>query len=114
MVLDKQGGPNHVKNWCIAPVLVDTSSKDVYYTPLFYVMQHFSKYIRPGAQRIHWEGKLPKDLNITAVKNTDQSIILQAVNSGKKPLPLSIDLAGQKVVHTLAPESMQTIILKRI
>ena len=38
MVLDKQGGPNWVSNWCIAPIIVDTENDEVYYTPLYYVM----------------------------------------------------------------------------
>ncbi|MGA1308223.1 MAG: glycoside hydrolase family 30 protein, partial [Candidatus Kapaibacteriota bacterium] len=38
MVLDRNGGPNWAKNWCIAPILVDTELDEVYYTPLYYVM----------------------------------------------------------------------------
>ena len=49
MVLDTQGGPNWAKNWCIAPIIVDPEKDEVYYTPLYYVMKHFSKHIRPGA-----------------------------------------------------------------
>ena len=50
MVLDKQGGPNWFKNWCVAPVIVDPEKDEVYFTPLYYTMTHFSKYIRPGAK----------------------------------------------------------------
>ena len=50
MVLDRQGGPNWFKNWCVAPVIVDPKTDEVYYTPLYYIMAHFSKYIRPGAE----------------------------------------------------------------
>ena len=32
MVLDKQGGPNWFKNWCVAPVIVDTDEDEVYFT----------------------------------------------------------------------------------
>ena len=34
MVLDRQGGPNWFKNWCIAPVIVDPEQDEVYFTPL--------------------------------------------------------------------------------
>ena len=47
MVLDKQGGPNWFKNWCVAPIIVDPENDDVYITPIYYTMAHFSKYIRP-------------------------------------------------------------------
>ena len=52
MILDTQGGPNWVNNWCVAPIIVDPNIDEIYYTPLYYVMTHFSKYIRPGAEII--------------------------------------------------------------
>ena len=47
MVLNRQGGPNWFKNWCQAPVIVDEENDEVYFTPLYYTMAHFSKYVRP-------------------------------------------------------------------
>ena len=52
MVLDTQGGPNHASNWCVAPVIARAETDEVYYTPLYYVLAQFSKYIRPDAVRI--------------------------------------------------------------
>ena len=40
MVLDTQGGPNWVSNWCVAPIIVDPAIDEIYYTPLYYVMTH--------------------------------------------------------------------------
>jgi len=65
MVLDRQGGPNWFKNWCVAPVIVDPEKDEVYFTPLYYILAHFSKFIRPGAIRIGFE-------------NTDPSLMLTA------------------------------------
>ncbi len=113
MVLDRQGGPNHVQNWCIAPVLVDTTAKSVYYTPLYYAMKHFSKYIRPGAKRIHWESQLPEGINLTAVKNPDERIVIQVINTGKKSQSLALEWEGKILVHEIAPEALQTIIIKQ-
>jgi glucosylceramidase len=55
MVLDRQGGPNWANNWCVAPVIVDPEQDEVYFTPLYYTLAHFSRYIRPGAVRIGLE-----------------------------------------------------------
>ncbi|MBO6631264.1 MAG: glycosyl hydrolase family 30, partial [Psychroserpens sp.] len=52
MVLDRQGGPNWFKNWCVAPVIVDPDADEVYFTPLYYTMAHFSKFMRPGGHVI--------------------------------------------------------------
>jgi glucosylceramidase len=43
MVLDEKGGPNLAQNWCIAPILVDVEKDEVYITPLYYMLSHFSK-----------------------------------------------------------------------
>jgi len=52
IVLDKNGGPNHVGNYCGAPIMIDTDSKKVYYTPIFYVLSQFSRTIRPGDKAV--------------------------------------------------------------
>ncbi len=52
IVLDTQGGPNLAQNWCVAPVIADPETDEVYFTPLYYTLAHFSRYIRPGARRI--------------------------------------------------------------
>ncbi len=70
MVLDKQGGPNWFKNWCVAPVIVDPESDEVYFTPLYYTLSHFSKFIRPGAKRIGFENP-DETLMVTAAQNPD-------------------------------------------
>mgnify|MGYP002130004294 CR=1 FL=1 len=52
VLLDETGGPNHVGNFCFAPVHVDTTNGQLIYTPSYYYIGHFSKYIRPNAKRI--------------------------------------------------------------
>ena len=46
IVLDETGGPNHVGNFCDAPIIVDTKEKEVYYNSSFYYIAHFSKFIK--------------------------------------------------------------------
>ena len=55
IVLNEQGGPNHVGNYCDAPIIVDTKTKEVHYNSSFFYIGHFSKYIKPGAVRIKHE-----------------------------------------------------------
>lgn len=49
ILLDQNGGPNHVGNYCFAPVHADTRTGEVIYTPSYWYIGHFSKFIRPGA-----------------------------------------------------------------
>ena len=47
LALDRRGGPNHVENFCLAPVLVD--GDQVYVTPLFHILSQVARHTRPGA-----------------------------------------------------------------
>lgn len=52
ILLDETGGPNHVNNLCFSPIHADTRIDSLIYTPSYYYIGHFSKFVRPGAKRI--------------------------------------------------------------
>lgn len=109
MVLDKQGGPNWFKNWCVAPVLVDLESDEVYFTPLYYTMAHFSKFIRPDAVRI---GLVVEDkaLQATAAQNPDGTIVVVVFNESKEEKTFKLQLKGRgEQIVRIDPQAIQTI-----
>jgi len=109
MVLDRQGGPNLAKNWCVAPVIVDAERDEVYYTPLYYVMAQFSKYARPGAKRI--EVKSTDDTLMTsAVLNPDGTIALFVLNMDKASKKFVLRKDGKTTQVSIDGNSLQTII----
>lgn len=110
MVLNKQGGPNWFKNWCIAPVIVDEEKDEVYFTPLYYVMSHFSKFMRPGAVKIGCEIN-HKEVMATAVQNEDGSIVIAVFNPSDEKLNLNIELKKDVKTITIDAKALQTIIL---
>jgi glucosylceramidase len=110
MVLDRQGGPNWFKNWCVAPVIVDPDQDEVYFTPLYYTMAHFSKYIRPGSVRIGFENNDP-ELMITAAQNTDGTIAVILLNMDIKSKTFDIELGSKTATVAISPEAIQTIII---
>lgn len=111
MVLDKQGGPNWFKNWCTAPVIVDAENDEVYFTPLFYTMAHFSRFIRPGALRIGFEC-LDKDVTGTAVKNPDGTIAVVIFNPTDKVQLLEIKINNNKKYISISANALQTVVIK--
>lgn len=111
MVLNKQGGPNWFKNWCTAPVIVDEQKDEVYFTPLYYTLTHFSKFIRPGAVRIGFENP-DKDLMVTAAQNPDGSVAVVVFNPGETEKSFSISLQKQNLKATISAKAIQTIIIK--
>ena len=110
MVLDRQGGPNWFKNWCVAPVIVDPEKDEVYYTPIYYTLSHFSKFIRPGAKRIGFEN-LDNSLMLTAAQNPDGSIIVVVFNEEKPPKTMSLSLNGQSTTITIDGQAIQTVLI---
>ncbi|MCE2787261.1 MAG: hypothetical protein LW692_04715 [Sphingobacteriales bacterium] len=111
MVLNRQGGPNWAKNWCIAPVIVDHVKDEVYFTPLYYVMAHFSKFIRPGAVKIGCEID-HKQVVATAVQNTDGSIVVALFNPTNQQFNVLISLNGKENKISIDANALQTIVLR--
>jgi glucosylceramidase len=79
LVLDETGGPNHVGNYCSAPILADTQAGEILYQSAYYYIGHFSRFIRPGARRVVC-AKTLDTLDATAFLNTDGSVALVVLN----------------------------------
>lgn len=110
MVLDTQGGPNWASNWCLAPVIVDPVKDEVYFTPMYYTLAHFSKYIRPGAVRIGFENP-DKDLMMTAAQNPDGSIALVLLNMTLESKNMKLTLGDRSVDIQVSAQAIQTVVI---
>jgi glucosylceramidase len=111
MVLNPQGGPNWFKNWCTAPVIADPEKDEIYFTPLYYTMTHFSKFIRPGAVRI--DCKNPDgELMCTAAKNPDGSLAVVLFNPGEKDREINLKIKEKAVAIRISSKAIQTIIVR--
>lgn len=111
MVLNKQGGPNWFKNWCIAPVIVDELNDEVYFTPLYYIMTHFSKYIRPGAKVLGIDN-VGSDIIATAAENPDGSTTLVVFNEGKEAKTFYLWLNDKRTTVRIKAQAIQTIVMQ--
>lgn len=110
MVLDRQGGPNWFENWCVAPVIVDPDKDEVYFTPIYYTLAHFSRFIRPGAQRIGFE-QSDEALMVTAAENPDGSVIAVVFNQDTEPKHFTLKLGEKSTAVTISGQAVQTIIV---
>jgi len=111
MVLDRQGGPNWAKNWCVAPVIVDPGQDEVYFTPLYYTFAHFSRYIRPGAVRIGFENS-DENLMVTAAQNPDGSIVVIVFNPEDEAKGIHLVLKEKSFESSISGKAIQTITIK--
>jgi len=111
ILLDETGGPNHVKNFCFAPVHANTAKDELIFTNAFYYIGHFSKFIKPGAKRILCSSSRSQ-LMSTAFQNPDGEIVVVVMNDGDRPANYLISV-GEHVARTTAlPHSMTTLIVK--
>lgn len=109
MLLDETGGPNHVGNFCFAPVHADTRKGSLHYMNSYYYIGHFSKFIRPGARRIACSSNRAQ-LLATAFQNLDGSIAVVVMNAGDTPVSYRM-YAGDQAVETVSlPHSIVTLL----
>jgi glucosylceramidase len=110
MVLDTKGGPNWFKNWCVAPVIVDPEKDEVYLTPIYYTLSHFSRFIRPGAKVIDLKTQ-DKDLMITAAENPDGTIAVIVFNDQDASKIVSLKLDKSTASIKIDGKAIQTIVI---
>ncbi len=111
ILLDENGGPNHVGNFCFAPIHGNTKTGKLIFTNSYYYIGHFSKFIRPGAKRLS-TGTTSNQLSATSFMNDDGSIAIVAMNEGDKPLDYFLTVDGKTAKLSMPEHSIQTIVLK--
>jgi glucosylceramidase len=107
MVLDRQGGPNHVSNFCDAPVLVDTQAKEVLFQNSFYYLGHFSRFVRPGSNRIPSEGG-PKGIEHVAFLTRRSEIVLVVHNPTEDAVEFGVEVGAHRQEFVIPAHALQT------
>jgi glucosylceramidase len=109
VLLDEKGGPNHVGNFCYAPVHGDTRTGNLTYLSSYYYIGHFSKFIRPGARRIV-STSTSDDLQTTAFANPDGKIAVIVLNQSDKPHPFLLWAGGKAAKANSPAHSIVTLV----
>ena len=109
LLLDERGGPNHVGNFCSAPVLADTASGALMHQSAYWTIGHFARFIQPGAQRVLCTSAL-QAVEATAFSNPDQSTVIVATNRQDAPQHLALRIAETTWNVTLPSRSIMTIL----
>ena len=111
LLLDEQGGPNHVGNFCEAPVMLDGAGGFEKKGSYWYIGQ-FSRYIRPGAVRLGIS-RWCSELEATAFRNADGTIALVLLNRTDAPLPACLMENGAQAVATVevGAHSIVTVVM---
>jgi glucosylceramidase len=109
ILLDETGGPNHVKNFCFAPIHADTKTGQLIYTPAYYYIGHFSKFIRPNAQRVR-TASTRNHLISTSFLNEDGTMVTVVMNMSNDKFNYELSVAGSKAKIEILGHSIQTLV----
>lgn len=109
ILLDENGGPNHVGNFCFAPIHADTKSGELIYTPSYYYIGHFSKFIGNGAKRISSVASRSQLLT-TSFLNKDGKIVTVVMNQSNKKLEYNLCIGTKFSAISILPHAIQTVV----
>ena len=109
LLLNEKGGPNHVGNFCDAPIMADTQKDEVIIHDSYYYIGHFSKYVAKGAKRIG-SSKFGNDIETVAFKNPDGSIVSVVLNQTDRDVKFTFRMCGNQVDCTAEAHSIATYI----
>ena len=109
IIVDERGGPNHVGNFCTAPIICDTKTGALTYMNSFYYIGHFSRFIRPGAKRIVCSSNAD-ELLATAFVNPDGKIAVVVENQTDNEIPFFTWIENRAVKTNSPAHSILTLV----
>ncbi len=109
LLLDERGGPNHVGNFCDAPVMYDTRTGKMTKNLSFDYIGHFSRFIKPGAHRIGMS-RFSGRLEVTAAQNPDGSVCAVAMNPSDERIAFFLRMNGKVWPVVLAEDSISSFL----
>lgn len=109
ILLDENGGPNHVGNFCFAPIHADTKTGELIYTPSYYYIGHFSKFIRPEAKRVSTAVSRSSLLS-TSFLNKKGKMVTVVMNQSGAAVIYNLCVGTQATEITILPNAIQTLV----
>jgi len=109
VLLDDTGGPNHVGNFCFAPVHAERETGELIYTPTYSYIGHFSKFMRPGAERVS-AVSTRSTLQTTSFMNPDGRLATVVLNLSDAPVTYRFCVDRHEAPTTIPARAIQTLV----
>ena len=109
ILLDENGGPNHVGNFCFAPIHGDTKTGELIFTPSYYFIGHFSKFIGKEAKRISSTSSRSQLIS-TSFLNQDGKVITVVMNQSNKKITYNLCIGTNATEVSILPHAIQTLV----
>ncbi len=108
LMLDVEGGPNHVGNYCSAPIIGDIEHDRLIFNSSYYYLGHFARFVRPGARRILCRAT-GEELLATAFLNPNGMIAVVVLNQRDYAVPYSLCVGDAATWSHAPPHSITTL-----
>ncbi|NOS94357.1 MAG: glycoside hydrolase family 30 protein [Cyclobacteriaceae bacterium] len=110
ILLDETGGPNHVKNFCMAPIHADTRTDKLIFSNSYYYIGHFSKFLKKGAKRMAASASR-SNLLTTAFINPDGEQVVIVMNATNQPIKYQLMPGKYSASLVAQPHSISTMLI---
>ena len=88
ILLNNKGGPNHAKNYCMAPIMLNNSNTDYIKSLNYYYIKHFSQFIKPKSKIIE-NSKYSRNISVLSALNPNNEIVIIILNDTHSSVPLN-------------------------
>lgn len=110
ILLDMTGGPNHLNNYCFAPVHADVETGELHYTYAYWYIGHFSKFIKPGAVRVAASSNRSQ-LETVAYLNPDNTLVVVVLNRTGKDIKYGMWMDGYNSPAIIKAHTIETWVI---
>ncbi|KAL9657845.1 hypothetical protein ABK040_013181 [Willaertia magna] len=118
-LLNLQGGPTHMENWCDSLIVGDVTNQTIYFNPMYYYFGHFTKYILQNSFRIGQTKQFVKnneELLVTSFITPENNIVTVLMNQESTLQKIQLqDQSADSDIYLeviLPPHSIKTLIYK--
>jgi len=128
LLLDLEGGPNHVGNMCDAAMMADVAQQKLVKHPQYFFIGHFSKHLPPTSRRlattVKGSSRYAGDprpygtctgedgLQATAFMRPDEQIAVVVLNCGDKAIDYKLRNGGCALKGHMPAHGIQTWVFK--
>ena len=112
LLLDEQGGPNYVGNWCLAQFLYDTGARRLLRQPLQSYMERLAQVVVPGAVRLATT-RFSDAVDATAWRHPNGTVALALLERTGRSQDVVVRMDGREATVELAPFELATMTVAR-
>jgi glucosylceramidase len=108
---DEKGGPGYTGSVGSAPIMTNLSRKTYFVQPHYYMIAHFSKYVRPGAMRIGYAATgIPANVEFTAFRNANGTVVVVIMNRTAAAVSIKLRQGTQIVKPSVPAHGFMTLV----